>query len=196
MPPVTADTARMRACLQAVVTANEKLKLDCKVYPACQNTVHESATSSVQSSSSCAAVCNPALLLHSPWLMPLVCWIQRLQHHSQEASQQINGLMQQLRLADAENRTLQDEIDSKRHGTDSLCFSLRGLNFLPELAMHSCLLRLLLVTQESEIAGWTTCLQGKLSGAHDRDGTAVLQLCSSRGLMCPIPSYSTAIVLF
>ena len=56
--------------------------------------------------------------------------------------------MQQLRLADAENKSLQDEIDRKRHGIDSLSFRLRQLRFLPELQMHSCLLRLLLVSQQ------------------------------------------------
>ncbi len=40
----------------------------------------------------------------------------------------MNGLMQQLRLADAENRSLQDKIDRKRHGIASLCFSLSVQN--------------------------------------------------------------------
>ena len=62
--------------------------------------------------------------------MPLLCKIQRLQHHSQEASQQMNGLMQQLRLADTENRSLQDKIDRKRHGFDILCLSLHQIRFL------------------------------------------------------------------
>ena len=90
--------------------------------------------------------------------MPLVCCIQRLQNHAQEASQQINGLMQQLRLADAENRSLQGEIDRKRHGIDSSCFSFCQCRSLPELKMHFCLLRLPLVSQEV----CTTCLQRKL----------------------------------
>ena len=71
MAPASAETVRVRACLQAVVNANEKLKLDCKVLQ--QHTIHKFATSSLQSSNSCAAVFNPALLLDRPWLMPLVC---------------------------------------------------------------------------------------------------------------------------
>lgn len=53
--------------------------------------------------------------------------------------------MQQLRLADAENRSLQDKIDRKRHGIATLCFSLCQFRIPPDLQMHSCLLPLLLV---------------------------------------------------
>ena len=65
MLPVSAETVRVRACLQAIIDANEKLKLDCKVYCCLlqQITVRETATAFLQLSSSCAAVPNPALLL-------------------------------------------------------------------------------------------------------------------------------------